>query len=197
MKGTRLWLSSHPVQRHHVPSGPEAGKADFHHWSAARYSRSWHGEARYCRWGFMSVMPCRKYSRKFRKVSGRTGCISSGNEIPATSAVLIYSLNGSRFNRVLAIVLQKRLGGKAQVRYNDFIVRITGAGRTGATERIVAELQTIRTLDRHEFGALLPPSASGQLEIWTAAPCTYVLRIGVVGLLPYRGVYGRDGRNGD
>jgi hypothetical protein len=57
---------------------------------------------------------------------------------------------------VLALVLQERLGGKARVRYNDFIVRVTGAGSAGATERIGAELRAIRTLDRHEIGALLP-----------------------------------------
>ena len=79
-----------------------------------------------------------------------------GKRDPGRPGVLIYSMNGSRFNRVLAFVLRKRLGGKARVRYNDFIVRITGAGSTGATERIVDELRTIRTLDRHEIGVLLP-----------------------------------------
>ena len=88
---------------------------------------------------------------------GEDGLHVIGKRESGTSAVLIYSLNGSRFNRVLALVLQKRLGGKTRVRYNDFIVRITGAGKTGATERIVTELQTLRTLDRHEFGALLLP----------------------------------------
>ena len=38
--------------------------------------------------------------------------------------VLIFSFSGGMFNRLLTLLLQDRLADKAQVRYNDFFVRV-------------------------------------------------------------------------
>jgi ATP-dependent Lhr-like helicase len=70
--------------------------------------------------------------------------------------VRIFSFSGSRFNRLLALLLQDRLGGKPQVRYNDFIVRVIHAGKDGAGQRVMSALQDIQKLGRDEIGAVLP-----------------------------------------
>ena len=70
--------------------------------------------------------------------------------------VRIFSFSGSRFNRLLALLLQNRLGGKAQVRYNDFIVKVIHAGKEGAGQRVMSALLDIQKMDKDEIGAALP-----------------------------------------
>jgi hypothetical protein len=70
--------------------------------------------------------------------------------------VRIFTFSGSRFNRLLALLLQDRLGGKAQVRYNDFIVRVIHAGKEGAGLRVMSALQDIQKMGKDEIGAILP-----------------------------------------
>jgi ATP-dependent Lhr-like helicase len=70
--------------------------------------------------------------------------------------VRIFSFSGSRFNRLLAILLQDRLGGKVQVRYNDFIVKVIHAGKEGAGQRVMSALQDIQKMGKDEIGAALP-----------------------------------------
>jgi ATP-dependent Lhr-like helicase len=70
--------------------------------------------------------------------------------------VRIFSFSGSRFNRLLALLLQHRLGGKAQVRYNDFIVRVIHAGKEGAGQRVMSALQEIQKMNTDEIGTALP-----------------------------------------
>jgi ATP-dependent helicase Lhr and Lhr-like helicase len=70
--------------------------------------------------------------------------------------VQVSSPNGSRFNHILAVLLHKRLGGSARARYNDFMIRITGLGKTGGRESVVAELLAVQALGRDEIGRLLP-----------------------------------------
>ncbi|MGB7789430.1 DEAD/DEAH box helicase [Methanoregula sp.] len=70
--------------------------------------------------------------------------------------VQISSPNGCRFNRILAILLQKRLGGNARARYNDFVIRITGLGKTDGREKAVSELLAVQAMDRVGIGRLLP-----------------------------------------
>ena len=43
--------------------------------------------------------------------------------------VTVVSMNGSRFNRVLAFLLRHRLGKKVQVRYDDFVLIVNRAGK--------------------------------------------------------------------
>jgi ATP-dependent Lhr-like helicase len=70
--------------------------------------------------------------------------------------VRIFSFSGGRFNRLLALLLQDRLGGKAQVRYNDFIVKVIHAGKEGAGQRVMSALQDIQKMGKDEIGAALP-----------------------------------------
>jgi ATP-dependent Lhr-like helicase len=70
--------------------------------------------------------------------------------------VVIWSLHGSRFNRILALLLRGSLGKKCRAGATDFIVRVTGAGTTGAATRVISALETIREFSRDEIGALLP-----------------------------------------
>jgi hypothetical protein len=76
--------------------------------------------------------------------------------------VTVYSLNGSRFNRLFTLLLQKQLGSKAQVRYNDFVIRILRAGKEGAVERVATAVRDIQGMGPEEIGRLLPlPPADG------------------------------------
>jgi ATP-dependent Lhr-like helicase len=70
--------------------------------------------------------------------------------------VRIFSFSGSRFNRLLALLLRDRLGGKAQARYNDFIVKVIHAGKEGAGQRVMSALQDIQKMGKDEIGAVLP-----------------------------------------
>ncbi|MDD1695806.1 MAG: DEAD/DEAH box helicase [Methanoregula sp.] len=76
--------------------------------------------------------------------------------------VKIFTFAGGRFNRVLTLLLQDRLGRKAQVRYNDFIVKVMHVGKDGAGQRVWIALQDIRNLEKDEIGAALPvPQTDG------------------------------------
>jgi ATP-dependent Lhr-like helicase len=70
--------------------------------------------------------------------------------------VTVYSLNGIRFNRLLTLLLQKRLGSKAQVRYNDFVIRILRAGKEGAGERVATAVREVQGMRLEEIGYHLP-----------------------------------------
>ncbi|MDO9550500.1 MAG: DEAD/DEAH box helicase [Methanoregula sp.] len=76
--------------------------------------------------------------------------------------VTVYSFNGSGFNRLLTLLLQHRLGSKAQVRYNDFVIRILRTGKEGAGERVTTALHEIQGMGPEEMGSVLPlPSIEG------------------------------------
>ena len=76
--------------------------------------------------------------------------------------VRIFTFSGSRFNRLLTSLLQDRLGGKVQVHYNDFIVRVMRAGKEGTGQRVVRALEEIQNMGKDKIGAVLPiPSAEG------------------------------------
>jgi ATP-dependent helicase Lhr and Lhr-like helicase len=70
--------------------------------------------------------------------------------------VIVWSFNGSRFNRVLALVLARKLGSGAQVRYNDFIVKILRAGKAGAAEKVRSAMESIISMERSRLAAALP-----------------------------------------
>jgi hypothetical protein len=76
--------------------------------------------------------------------------------------VCIFTFSGARFNRLLTSLLQNQLGGKAQLRYNDFIIKVMRAGKEGMGQRVVSALEKIRMMGKDEIGAVLPvPSAEG------------------------------------
>ncbi len=76
--------------------------------------------------------------------------------------VLIFSFSGGRFNRLLTLLLRDQLGDKAQVRYSDFIIRVTRAGKEGTDQRVMHSLQEIRKMGKDKIRAVLPlPQAEG------------------------------------
>jgi ATP-dependent Lhr-like helicase len=70
--------------------------------------------------------------------------------------VVVLSLSGSSFNRLLTILLGQLLGGKAKVRFSDFVVLVQNAGKEGVGRRVEEALNSIKELDRGAIGARLP-----------------------------------------
>jgi ATP-dependent helicase Lhr and Lhr-like helicase len=101
----------------------------------------------------------------FARMPGDLGCpglLITERKGPRGSEVLVWSFCGSLFNRVLADVLTKKLGGRAPVRYNDFLVRIQRAGKAGAGENVRILLEGIRTMERSRIALAQPlPPAEG------------------------------------
>ncbi|MDO9325241.1 MAG: DEAD/DEAH box helicase [Methanoregula sp.] len=86
------------------------------------------------------------------------------------SMVTVYSLNGIRFNRLLTLLLQKRLGGKALVRYNDFVIRILRGGKEGAGERVAIAVREVQGMGLEEIGSHLPLPPSEEWKFARALP---------------------------
>jgi len=84
--------------------------------------------------------------------------------------VTVYSLNGSRFNRLLTLLLQHRMKGKVQMRYNDFVIRIRRAGKEGAGERVATALREIQQMGREEIGFVLPLPRADEWKFARALP---------------------------
>jgi ATP-dependent Lhr-like helicase len=72
------------------------------------------------------------------------------------SEVQIVSLHGSRFNRVLAILLRHLLENKVRVCYNDFLIHVTRLGKDTPSLRVAAAMRRIAGMTREEAGSLLP-----------------------------------------
>jgi ATP-dependent Lhr-like helicase len=83
--------------------------------------------------------------------------------------VVVYSFYGSRFNRVLAHLI-KGLLGRVQVRYDDYRVRVTRAGKTGAAAKVAEAIQDIPALSRDEIAALLPLPSPESWKFAAALP---------------------------
>jgi len=93
---------------------------------------------------------------KIPEGTGTHGLYILERNTPGRREVVVYSLHGSRFNRVLAILLRKCLGAKARSRSTDFVVRVTGTGKTGAGKKVASALESVRSMNRDEIGAMLP-----------------------------------------
>ncbi len=101
---------------------------------------------------------------------GRTGLHIRERKGERGIAVTVYSLNGIRFNRFLTLLLQHRLGSKAQMRYNDFMIRILRLGKGGAGERVATALREVQEMEPEEIGSLLPPPPSEGWKFARALP---------------------------
>jgi ATP-dependent Lhr-like helicase len=71
-------------------------------------------------------------------------------------SVIVVSMNGSRFNRVLAILLRHRLGRQVQVRYDDFTLIVNRAGKDTAGERVARAVREIQSMDYPAISEILP-----------------------------------------
>ncbi|MGA9403393.1 MAG: helicase-related protein, partial [Methanoregula sp.] len=69
--------------------------------------------------------------------------------------VVVYSFAGSRINQVLALLLRGALG-RGRVRYDDYRVRVFGAGKAGVAEHVADALHKIPALPPGEASAFLP-----------------------------------------
>ncbi|MFA6224672.1 MAG: DEAD/DEAH box helicase [Methanoregula sp.] len=87
---------------------------------------------------------------------GSTGLYIRERKGESGVMVTVYSLNGIQFNRLLTLLLQKRLGSKAQVRYNDFVIRILRLGKEGAGERVATAVREAQGIGLKETGLFLP-----------------------------------------
>jgi ATP-dependent Lhr-like helicase len=83
--------------------------------------------------------------------------------------VVVYSFYGSRFNRVLAYLI-KGLPGRVRVRYDDYRVRVTGAGKTGAAAKVAGAIRGIPALSSDEIAALLPLPSPESWKFAAALP---------------------------
>jgi ATP-dependent helicase Lhr and Lhr-like helicase len=70
--------------------------------------------------------------------------------------VTVVSMNGSRFNRVLALLLRHRLGRKVQVRFDDFLLIVTRAGKDAPGERVAQAIREIQAMDYPTVAGILP-----------------------------------------
>ena len=70
--------------------------------------------------------------------------------------VTVVSMNGSRFNRTFSLLLRHRLGKKVQVRYNDFVLIVTRAGKDAPGSRVAQAIREIQSMDYHALEKILP-----------------------------------------
>ena len=70
--------------------------------------------------------------------------------------ITVVSMNGSRFNRVLAFLLRHRLGQKVQVRYDDFLLIVNRAGKDTPGERVAKAIREIQSMDYPAIAKILP-----------------------------------------
>ncbi|MDD1702481.1 MAG: DEAD/DEAH box helicase [Methanoregula sp.] len=75
---------------------------------------------------------------------------------PGGNEVAVYSFHGARFNRVLALLLQKTLGHSARIRYNDFCIRVRGAGKEGAAAVVADAIRAVPGLPASRIQEVLP-----------------------------------------
>ena len=86
------------------------------------------------------------------------------------NTVTVYSFHGSRFNRVLALLLSRVLGGRAQARATDFTIRVTGAGKPGAAARVTSSLESIRSMTENEILLHLPAPPKDEWKFGSLLP---------------------------
>jgi ATP-dependent Lhr-like helicase len=87
-----------------------------------------------------------------------------GMEVP------ILSFSGSRFNRLLSLLLKDRLGAKARVKFSDFTIRVTRAAKEGTEDRILGALKEIQKMEMDEIQAALPIPQAGTWKFACALP---------------------------
>jgi ATP-dependent Lhr-like helicase len=90
------------------------------------------------------------------EAAGAVGLYGVEKEGSRGRELTVYSWNGSRFNKILALLLANCLGKKVRVRYNDFLVKIHHSAKAGGRTDVVSALARIRDMSRDEIGAILP-----------------------------------------
>ena len=98
----------------------------------------------------------------------RAACLS--NKKDQKEGMCLYTLYGSRFNGLLCVLLQDRIGGRVQVKYNDFIIRVKRAGKDGLKERVMQALKEIQNMGKDEIRKVLPVPRSDEWKFSRALP---------------------------
>jgi ATP-dependent Lhr-like helicase len=104
------------------------------------------------------------------KGSGRNGLHVVEQNGTRGVEVCIFTFSGARFNRLLTSLLQDRLGGKAQLRYNDFIIKVMHAGKEGIGQQVACALEKIQKMGKDDIGAVLPVSSPEGWKFARALP---------------------------
>jgi ATP-dependent Lhr-like helicase len=112
--------------------------------------------------------------KKIPKGIGRDGLFVRERNGTQGMEVIIYSLYGNRFNRVLTQLLKDRLGGNVQVRYNDFIVKVLRAGKEGAGSRVITALEGFRTAGMEEIASAIPAPPAENWKFGPALPARLI-----------------------
>jgi ATP-dependent Lhr-like helicase len=94
--------------------------------------------------------------------------IEQGDEKKGT--VIVVSMNGSRFNRVLSLLLRHQLGRKVQVRYDDFVLLVNRAGKGAAGERVAQAVREVQSMDYDALAEILPPLPAEGWKFTSALP---------------------------
>ena len=87
---------------------------------------------------------------------GPNGLFVTEDMITKPGTVTVFSMNGSRFNRVLAILLRLQLGKNVQIRFDDLRLTITRAGKDGAGERVTAAIRDLKSIGFTDLEPVLP-----------------------------------------
>jgi ATP-dependent Lhr-like helicase len=85
-------------------------------------------------------------------------------------SVIVISMKGSRFNRVLARLLRHNLGQKVQVQYNDFMLIVNRAGKDAAGERVAQTVRGIQSMNYHAIAVIMPLLPSYRWKFASALP---------------------------
>ena len=101
---------------------------------------------------------------------GARGIAVINHNITRGREVLVYSFYGSRFNRVLTLLLQESLGSHVIVRYNDFVVKVQRAGKEFSAERVATVIRNLRSCTREEIGRVLPQPSPDTGKFTEALP---------------------------
>jgi len=125
-----------------------------------------------------SVLPLGEHEQEvLRTVLARIPESTGGNGLHVVEQtgtkgveVRIFTFSGSRFNRLLTFLLRDRLGGKAQVQYNDFIVKVMHAGKEGIGQRVIRVLEEIQNMGMDEIGVILPIPSAEEWKFARALP---------------------------
>ncbi|MDD1683165.1 MAG: DEAD/DEAH box helicase [Methanoregula sp.] len=107
---------------------------------------------------------------QFPDDTGAEGLYIFEKDSDRKGTVIVVSMNGSRFNRVLAFLLRHRLGGKVQVRYDDLALIVNRAGKEAAGERVAKAVREVQSMDYHTVAGVLPLQPADGWKFASALP---------------------------
>ena len=86
---------------------------------------------------------------------GNKGLSIAGDD-RAGGIATVFSMHGSRFNHVLALLLLHTLGGNVRVRFDDFTVIVSRTGKEDAAARVATAIHRIQRMTYDDIAGILP-----------------------------------------